>query len=403
MAKKGKMVEERPIEPRFSVRWLAEWYWTLLTAGGLAVVLSGWQIWNKLNQEELWRREIPTPLYFYLAAGLLLCGATYAVRYLLGVEVAVAFQRRQVHKEARALRKEARRCLRWHGRRLSSGVRGEVEGAVKAIDQALAPLKDASDWGRLEVAMATLDGAIDQHLAFARKSSMRESVESVGGAVLIALLLRAFVFEAFKIPSGSMIPTLQVGDHLFVNKFIYGIRLPWPFDETEFGKAHQKFFMDLRKPQRGEVIVFKYPKDPDKDFIKRIVAVEGDQLEIKENQLVINGQAIERVSLGPCEYDDFKEDTGRWEHDQCESFRETLDSHPFTAIYERGRATQSWPSWTVPPGHVFVMGDNRDNSHDSRYWGFVPFELIKGKAMFIWWSSGEPEGIRIGRMGHAVE
>src|SRR4029077_6359438 len=122
-----------------------------------------------------------------------------------------------------------------------------------------------------------------------------------------------FVVEAFKIPSGSMIPTLQVGDHIFVNKFIYGLRVPG---------TNIKFGMTVRKPRRGEVAVFKFPKDPDKDFIKRIVAVEGDTVEVRDTQLYVNGVPRPRVHLDgtPCEYEDFEELTGRWEHRVCDAW-----------------------------------------------------------------------------------
>ncbi|MSP61097.1 MAG: signal peptidase I [Myxococcales bacterium] len=250
-----------------------------------------------------------------------------------------------------------------------------------------------------------LDRKLDEHLAFARKSTVREYTESIAVAVLIALFLRAFVVEAFKIPSGSMIPTLQVGDHIFVNKFIYGIRPPWPWEEMEFGREHPKFFMGLRKPERGEVIVFKYPKDPDKDFIKRIVAIEGDTVEIRQNLVYVNGQPVQHLPAdgNPCEYEDYDEARGQWEHRLCEGFRDTLDGRTFSTILDQNSVGRSWPPVTVAAGNVFVMGDNRDNSHDSRYWGTVPFELIKGKAMIVWWSAGEPEGIRVRRMGRLVE
>jgi signal peptidase I len=251
-----------------------------------------------------------------------------------------------------------------------------------------------------------LDKKLDEHMAFARKSTAREYVESIAVAVLIALFLRAFVVEAFKIPSGSMIPTLQVGDHIFVNKFIYGIRIPW---------TNIKFGTEYRKPRRGEVIVFIYPKEPDKDFIKRIVAVEGDTVEVRDNQLYVNGQPVAREHQpGECRYDDYEEGPGVWQERWCEEWVETVAGRPYTTIYDKNGRLQSSRPTTVAPRSVFVMGDNRDNSHDSRYWGFVPYELIKGKAMIIWWSAGDPgdpndfflwrflRSVRYARMFHFV-
>ena len=306
--------------------------------------------------------------------------------------------RRRAAKEARLLLREARRGLRKYQHRLTAKAAEAVRAAADELQAAL----DANDDERIKPALNALDQALDDHLSFARKSTFREYAESIGVAVLIALFLRAFVVEAFKIPSGSMIPTLEVGDHIFVNKFIYGVRIPW---------TNIKFGENYRKPRRGEVIVFIYPKEPDKDFIKRIVAVEGDTVEIQNGTIVINGKPVERhMADGPCSYWDFKEDLGEWQHVACDKWMETLDGHTFATYYNRGQVEGSWGPRTVPPGNVFVMGDNRDNSHDSRYWGFVPFDLIKGKAMIIWWSAGEPadgpgtfHSVRYGRMFHLVQ
>jgi signal peptidase I len=255
-------------------------------------------------------------------------------------------------KEARLLLREGRRVLRKYSHRLTGEQQAKVKDAIEALSQAVI----ARDFDKLPGALNTLDDLLDSHLGFARKSTAREYTESIGVAVLIALFLRAFVVEAFKIPSGSMIPTLQVGDHIFVNKFIYGVRVPF---------TNIKFGMEYRKPRRGEVIVFIYPKEPDKDFIKRIVAVENDTVEVRDNQIFVNGVGVPRSHVdGDCNY---------------------------------GGVHSTRPV-TVPKDSVFVMGDNRDNSHDSRFWGFVPFDLIKGKAMIIWWSHGEPEGVRVNRL-----
>jgi signal peptidase I len=305
-------------------------------------------------------------------------------------------QRRRLHKESKLLIREAKRALRKFGYRAPERAQNEVRAALAELDRLVVAKEKDPD--TLSSALNALDKKLDEHLSFARKSTLREYAESIAVAVLIALFLRAFVVEAFKIPSGSMIPTLQVGDHIFVNKFLYGVRIPW---------TNIKIGSDYRKPRRGEVIVFIYPKEPDKDFIKRIVAVEGDTVEIRDNAVVVNGQPVARHHVdGECEYTDYKEDQERWVQEQCDEWDESVPAADYQTYYNRHGEVRSWPAVRVPPGSVFVMGDNRDNSHDSRYWGTVPFELIKGKAMIIWWSNGDPgglRGVRLRRMFHLVQ
>jgi signal peptidase I len=280
-------------------------------------------------------------------------------------------------KEARLLLREGRRVMRKYGARLPAEAAAKVRDAIDALSAVVT----ARDWDKLSGSLNTLDKRLDEHLGFARKSTAREYVESIAIAVLIALFLRAFVVEAFKIPSGSMIPTLQVGDHIFVNKFIYGVRVPFAKDI--------KFWMSYRKPRRGEVIVFVYPKEPDKDFIKRIVAVEGDTVEVRDDVVYVNGKPVPRQKIdGECQYDDLNEEGQVWQERRCEAWRESVDGNSYTVIFERNGGHHSSHAQVVPPQSVFVMGDNRDNSHDSRFWGFVPFDHIKGKAMVIWFSAG---------------
>jgi signal peptidase I len=393
--RRARLQEDADRQPGLVARIVGEQQWTFLTVAGLIVAFTGWAIAQKVMGE----REVPAPLYLYMAVGLGIALVVGIARLLLGEQIRQVVRRSQTDKDARLLLKEARRLLKQHADRQSVGVKSiapeqadEVESATAALERS----RDAGDWERAGAAVKALDDKLEQHFGTVRKSTAREYAESIVVAVLIALVLRSFVVEAFKIPSGSMIPTLQVGDHIFVNKFIYGIRVP---------ATNIKFGMDMRKPRRGEVAVFKYPKDPDKDFIKRIVAVEGDTVEIRDNVVYINGKPVDRQHLEgqPCEYEDFEEISQRWEHRRCDAWEETLDGHTYTTIFDRGAPPRSWPKVTVPPESVFVMGDNRDNSHDSRYWGFVPFDLLKGKAMIIWWSSGEPEGIRVKRIGQLIE
>ena len=194
-----------------------------------------------------------------------------------------------------------------------------------------------------------------------RKSSLREYIEAILVAALVALFIRTFVVQAFKIPSGSMIPTLLVGDYILVNKFVYGVRLPL-IDKTLFGE---------RIPKKGEIIVFEYPHDTSKDYIKRVVGLPGDKIQIFNKQLLING----RVAEDPHAF-----------HSEPEVFSESI--------------LDNFGPVTVPPDHLFVMGDNRDASSDSRVWGFVPLSLVKGKAFLVYWSWNPADiGIRWSRVG----
>ncbi|MEO6951172.1 MAG: signal peptidase I [Polyangia bacterium] len=294
-------------------------------------------------------------------------------------------QRRRITRDGNLLVLEARRGLRRYGSRLEPSSRQAVDAAATKFE---AETKSGTVDELLD-ALNALDKALDDYLSFSRKSTARQYIEAVGTAVLIALFLRAFVVEAFKIPSGSMIPTLQVGDHIFVNKFIYGIRVP--FTNIKIGES-------VRAPHRGEVIVFIYPKDPDKDFIKRIVATAGDIVQMRDGVLYVNNEAVpHQLVEGDCVYDDYDETTDQWEKRDCEITRETVRGIEYTTYHNPGLDTPGPPHnttpFTVPPHSVYVLGDNRDNSHDSRWWHEVPEDNIKGKAMIIWWSQGNPDAV----------
>jgi signal peptidase I len=305
--------------------------------------------------------------------------------------------RRRARKEAKALVREARRALRSYAYKIPDEVRVEVSTGADELEKALA----ANDHDAICKGLVTLEDQVDRHLSFSRKSTVREYGESIAVAVLIALFLRAFVVEAFKIPSGSMIPTMEVGDHIFVNKFLYGIRIP--FTKTKF--------FDWRSPHRGEVIVFIYPKEPEKDFIKRVIGVAGDTIEVRRNQVYVNGVALKRTPVveNECSYWDYDEHYNQWKEHTCARFQEESDGHKYMTINSTDESWIDFPRpgdespYKVPEGTVFVMGDNRNNSSDSRSWGPVPLENIKGKALVIWWSSGKPSGIRWNRLAKVVE
>jgi signal peptidase I len=287
---------------------------------------------------------------------------------------------RSARTEARHLMREAQRILKRKSYRIPTGVAAEVQGRVNALDQAVA----SENVEELREAITQLDDAMDQHLAFARKSTVREYSESIGVAVAVALLLRAFVVEAFQIPSGSMIPTLQVGDHIFVSKFSYGLSIP--FTDTKV--------LQYAQPKRGDVIVFKFPQDHSTDYIKRVVGLPGDVIEMKQEGLYINGKPVMRERLPRvCDDGEAPRAGGLYDDHDCELWAETLGSVKHETIQEPARGGRADFSRTeVPPNQLFVMGDNRDNSSDSRVWGFVDLNLVKGRALIVWWSRAETEG-----------
>jgi signal peptidase I len=211
--------------------------------------------------------------------------------------------------------------------------------------------------------------------------------------ILIVFMLRSFLVEPFKIPSSSMVPTLLVGDFILVNKFVYGIRLP----------VVNKKVVSIKEPERGDVMVFRYPDDPSLDYIKRVVGVPGDRVEYRNKRLVLNGKPVPTRQV-----DDY---LSRERMQFSRRYVETLNGTEHEVLVEDdgaeplspGRAfpyaancnyNRSGLACTVPPNHYFVMGDNRDNSSDSRVWGFVPDENIVGKAFFIWLNLNE-----LGRFG----
>ena len=182
-----------------------------------------------------------------------------------------------------------------------------------------------------------------------RKSVYREYAEAALIAIILALFIRTFVVQAFKIPSGSMEDTLLVGDHILVNKFIYGIKIPFI----------RKTLIPIGEPRRDDIIVFIYPVDKSKDFIKRVIGLPGDRIEIVARKIFINGTPYE-------------DRYGAYKNPRRGSVRSLGKDH--------------FGPLTVPENHLFVMGDNRDHSYDSRFWGFVPIKSVKGKAFIIYWS-----------------
>ncbi len=201
----------------------------------------------------------------------------------------------------------------------------------------------------------------------ATKGAWREWAEAILIALVLALVIRTFIVQAFKIPSGSMIPTLEIGDHILVNKFLYGFRIPY----TKIR------LLPFTQPERGDVIVFVYPEDSSKDFIKRVIGVEGDEVEIRNKEVLVNHKGVN------------------------DSFARHLDTR---VVPRELDPRDNFGPIRVPPRALFVMGDNRDNSRDSRYWGFVDVGMVKGKAFMIYWSwDGDHHGIRWGRIFNLIQ
>lgn len=291
-------------------------------------------------------------------------------------------QRQQTKAEAKHLVAEAKRILRKKRLRIPETVQDTVAAHVAVVEAT----RKAGSIDEFRAAVRALDDCLTEHLAYARKSQTRQYVESIGVALGVALLLRAFVVEAFQIPSGSMIPTLEVGDHIFVSKFAYSMGIP--FTNTKL--------MNLGLPKRGDVIVFKYPPDQSIDYIKRVVGLPGETLEIRQNEIFINGHPMPRQQVpGSCytdEVSDTEHPLERLERRPCEVWLERLDTKEHSLHQDPISEPAKFAPVRIPEGHYFVMGDNRDNSKDSRYWGFVPFELIKGRALVIWWSRDPSRG-----------
>ena len=202
--------------------------------------------------------------------------------------------------------------------------------------------------------------------------------------VLIVLLLRSFLVEPFRIPSGSMMPTLLIGDFILVNKFSYGIRLP----------VLNTKVIDIDEPKRGDIVVFRYPKDPTVDYIKRVIGLPGDRVAYYNKKLYINGKVAKQVSLG--RYQGVGQGVNM---SGSEELVEDLDGVEHDILISRGLPSMEGV-FVVPHGHYFVMGDNRDNSNDSRYWGTVPEQNLVGKAFLIWMNwDWQNKGVGFDRIG----
>jgi signal peptidase I len=199
-----------------------------------------------------------------------------------------------------------------------------------------------------------------------KRRIVKEYAEAIITALVLALVIRAYVIQAFKIPSGSMIPTLLIGDHILVNKFIYGTEIPFT----------DKRVLVFKKPERGDIIVFKYPENPKKDFIKRVIGTGGDVIEERNKTVYVNRKAL------------------------IEPYAQHTDSSIRLGEID---PRDNFGPLVVPKNKFFVMGDNRDQSYDSRYWGFVDLNEVMGKALIIYWSWNPDDWVRFNRIGRLIK
>lgn len=261
-------------------------------------------------------------------------------------------------EEGRILFKKARRSLTQEQQQQARALFKELAAGIKTKDQK-----------NLAAVLEKYDAFKESHFSQIRFNRAWETIKELFWIILVVFFIRWILVEPFRIPSGSMIPTLLVGDQLMVNKLVYGVQIP----------LTTKKLFNLKKPERGDVIVFKYPPNPREDYVKRVVGVAGDEITMRDGQLFVNGKEVPRSYVEPY--------TGPSDTGFCENydlFSEELDhaSHSMLLCH-RSHQGEDFPAVIVPEGAVFGMGDNRDNSQDSRYWGMIPTNNIKGKALFI--------------------
>lgn len=315
--------------------------------------------------------------------------------------------RKQVKRAKKEL--EELKLILQRGKKLRQ-TRPELVSRAEELGKAVRSALQAKDFSALAEAVDELASYLEKNLARYRPNPAWETIKAFAVAVAIALFIRWMFIEPFRIPSGSMIPTLLIGDQLLVNKMSFGPDLPWPHFNPELsadGKEtlkkdgalrwetslagrpvvwmYKKLWL-RRPPRRGEVVVFRFPADPKEDYIKRVIGLPGDIVEIKEGKLFINGKEQKEEMVGPY--------TGPAGDGSCQKFNlyhESLDRDGGTVVHEvihcqdtgYGGAYFDYGPVTVPPDTFLAMGDNRDRSYDSRSWGFVPFSHLKGTAILI--------------------
>jgi signal peptidase I len=356
-------------------------------------------------------QQVPAAIMFFTLFAMIL----WRLRHVLPLAgVAGVVGRTDLPTRLRGKYDDASQLL-MEGRRILANKRAELartltkkqrEAIVKALDQLEAVMREekmAED--KFHAALAKADTLVAEHLGRWRKGELREYTESIGVAVAVALILRFFVIEAFKIPSGSMIPTLMIGDHIFVAKYAYGPLLP---------RSDTRLYEDL-PPERGDVMVFKFPENKQQDFIKRVIALPGDILEAVDGRPVINGWLAPHCKVGKLELPSGARGHLYLEYLADKTYLTMYDDPQSNMVCKRDADCGGARScrggvcgllqgpYHVAQNEVWVMGDNRNNSHDSRSWrggggAGVPFENIKGRAMFVWWSWDPRGGVALDRL-----
>ncbi len=404
----GLLVDGPPPNRLLRAVYWGTWFFAVPIFGASILVWaltppSGLERGGLIGTIESFAREQPVPVGIVVLT--LLEMTLWAIRHRLPlasfasgpVRADVPSALRSTFERARLLLEEAYVLLDKHGkdiaRELSVRERTGLESDLDGLRRTMAA--EPFDEEAFIEALLKADTEVDAKLGRWRKSEIREYIESILVAVAVAMALRAFVVEAFKIPSGSMIPTLQVGDHIFVNKFAYGPAIPW---------THARVWNNM-PPHRGDVMVFAFPEHPEQDFIKRVIALPGDTLEAKNGHPWINGWEVPHCLVGVYSYNDVDTPTGRHEGDL---FVEFLEDEAYLTLFDHASAgfAEYQGPFKAKPGEVWVMGDNRNNSHDSRMWwggqgGGVPYENIRGRALFVWLSISDA-GMDWSRLGAPV-
>ncbi len=262
-----------------------------------------------------------------------------------------------------------------------------VTGLIWALDAALLAPRRRERVAALESAGQPLND--DAREQVTREPLLVEYARSFFPIILLVLVVRSFIVEPFRIPSGSMMPTLEVGDFILVNKFTYGLRLPVLHNEI----------IDFGDPERGDIIVFRYPENPEIDYIKRVVGVPGDEVVYRNKVLYVNGKRAEQTPLGV-----YSGDGGGAVMTGASELREDLPGAEHSILVWSNRPDRGF-AFTVPENEYFVMGDNRDNSKDSRFWGTVPDRNLVGKAFFVWmnWDSSADSVVGLDRIGTQID
>jgi signal peptidase I len=321
------------------------------------------------------------PLMQYLALAMLVSFVG-----LIGWRIVSPRERvlRELRHQARELIQEIERIHKRVPGKISPEVSARLaEQAVRVEGASL-----AGDASGLEKETKEFDKLATQLLGVFRKQGAWDFFSGFGKALAIAVIIRVFIIEPYRIPSGSMLPTLEIGDQVFINKFIYGVRLPF---------TNWVPFQIVRPPARGDVIVFNNPVRPEQDFIKRVIGVPGDTVELIEGVVHINGVPQQRTLVTEEQLVHNKGENGPWFPERLVLYEESIDGKAHAVLQEeRAARLRSEGPYVVPDGNVFVMGDNRDNSLDSRYGlgdptlgaRFVPYGHIKGKAMVVWMALG---------------